>query len=124
HAIAGTRLHRFSCDVGLDRQLASPAVHEHAQRDAFRPAEVGQLVERRAHGPARVEHVVHDHNVSVAEIAGNVRLTNHRFGTDGFEIVAIEGDVERAAPDPGGAALFLLDEFGDALGELDAAALN
>ncbi len=58
----------------------------------------------------------------VREIAREVRFPNHGVRADGAEVVAIERDVERAARDVG--ALPVLDEGGDPLGQLDAAALD
>ncbi len=58
--VAGLARHRQADDVGLDRQLAAAAVDQHAEQDAARPAEVGELVERGPHGPPGVEHVVDD----------------------------------------------------------------
>ena len=45
--------------VGADRQLAVAAVGQHGQLHAPRAAVVEQRVDRRAHGAAGVEHVVH-----------------------------------------------------------------
>ena len=44
---------RLADDVRLDRQLAPAAIDEHRQRDASRPAEIRELVERRADRAAR-----------------------------------------------------------------------
>src|SRR6185295_13774358 len=62
HPIAGPGPHRHPHDVRLDRELAPAAVDQHAEEDAARAAEVGALVERRAHGAPGVEHVIHDHH--------------------------------------------------------------
>src|SRR2546425_1479170 len=124
HAIGWARLDRFPDDIGLNRQLAAAAVHQDAEGNPFGAAEVRQLIERRPHRPPGIEHVVHDDRVLVGEIAGNVRFADHGFRPDRFQIVAVECDVERPAWNLGRGAFLLLDEFGDALGELDAAALN
>ena len=46
----------------LDRQLAAAAVDQHRELDRRGPAEVEQLVDRRAHAAAGVEHVVDQHD--------------------------------------------------------------
>src|SRR2546425_589084 len=115
-------LHLLAHDVGLDRQLAAAAVHEHAQRDALGAPEVGELVERGADGAAGVEHVVHDDDVLAREVARDAGLPDHGLRAHGLEVVAVQGDVEGAAGDEH--ALFFLDELGDPLGELDAAPLD
>src|ERR1041385_5068842 len=124
HALTGTRLHGLTDDVRLDWQFPAAALHEHAERNPLRPPEVRELVESGADRATGVQHVVDDHDVRVGEVARNMGFADDRRRTDGLEIIAIERDVERAAADPRGAAFFVLDELGDALGELDAAALN
>src|SRR5438309_6045839 len=77
HPFVRVDLHLLPHDVGLDRQLAAAAIHQHAQRDALGASEVGQLVERGPHGAAGVEHVVHDHDVLVREVARDAGLADH-----------------------------------------------
>jgi len=48
--------------VGTDRQLAMAAVGEHGELHALRAAVVEQRLDRRAHGAAREQHVVDDHD--------------------------------------------------------------
>src|SRR5207245_6005395 len=84
-AIAGAAFHLLAHDVRLDRQLPSSAVHEDAQRDAARAAEVGELVEGGADRAARVQHVVDDNGVFPGQVAGQVRLPDDRFWADGGE---------------------------------------
>src|SRR3989441_3585444 len=88
----------------------------------FRSAEVSELVERRAHGAARVEDVVYDDGVLAREVARESGLPDHGLRSHGLEIIAIEGDVEGAAGHEH--ALLLLDQLGDPLGQLDAAPLD
>ena len=59
---------RLADDVGVDRQLAAAAIHEDRERDARGPAEVRELVERRANRAARVEHIVDDHDALAVEV--------------------------------------------------------
>ena len=73
---SGPGCHREPDDVGLDRQLPSAPIDQHREQDPPRPAEVGQLVERGAHGPAGVEHVVHDDDGLALEIVGKTGLAD------------------------------------------------
>jgi hypothetical protein len=60
------------------------------------PPEVGELVERRAHGAAGVEHVVHDHHGAVRRSpppGSRVSPTTGR-GPIAHQVVAVQGDVE------------------------------
>ena len=101
--------------------MAAAAVDQHAEEYAAGPAEVGALVERRAHRAARVEHVVHDDDRAAVEV-GKHRLAHHRPGADGLQVVAIESDVELAGGDAG--AFGLIDQALEPVGQLHAAALD
>ena len=57
-----------------------------------------------------------------AQVTGNPRLADDGFGADGFEVVAIQGDVEGTTRED--YALVLLDELRNPLGQLDAAPLD
>ncbi len=92
------RGHLLAHDVGLDRELAAAAIDQHAEQDAARAAEVGALVERRAHGAAGVEHVVHDHDGLAVEI-GEAGLAHDGPRSDRLQVVAIERDVQFAPRD-------------------------
>ena len=48
-----------------------PRSIEHGERDARRPAEVGELVERRANRAAGVQHVVDDDDVLAVDVHGS-----------------------------------------------------
>src|SRR5919206_1533162 len=48
--------------VGADRELAVPAVDEHRELDAGRPAVVEERLDRGPNRPARVEDVVDEHD--------------------------------------------------------------
>ena len=69
-------------DVGVDRQLAAAAIHQHGESDRAGPTEIGQLVERGAHGAAGVKHVVDDHDVLAVEVPRQIRRADHRARTD------------------------------------------
>src|SRR6476661_1218267 len=121
HPVAGAGAHGGADDIGLDRQLAAATVDQHAEEDAARPAEVGALVECRAHGAAGVQHVVHDDDRTAVEI-GEPRFADHGAGADGLEVVAIQGDIQLAAGDLG--ALGLIDLALETIGQLDSAPLD
>ena len=109
-------------DVGVDRQLAPAAIDQHRERHARRAPEVRELVERRAHGAARVEHVVDDHDALAVEIPRQVGGPDHGARADCLQVVAVERDVEGAARDLH--LLALVDRANDAVRELNAAALD
>ena len=106
-------------EVGLDRQLAVAAVDQHGELHDARPAEVDQLVERRAHGAAGVEDVVAEDDPAVVDRPRQMGPLDQRLRADGREIVAVESDVEGADGDLG--PFHPLDLGGDLLGEGDAA---
>src|SRR5689334_3247226 len=110
-------LHRLADDVGLDRQLASPAVDQHREADAPGSAEIRQLVERCTDGAARVEHVIDDDDVLVVDRPWKVGWPDDGSRPDGLEVVTVERDVERAAGDVD--VLAIVDVADEAGGELD-----
>src|SRR4029077_20854535 len=121
-ALVGIDLHLFANDIRLDRELAPTPIDQHAERDPLGASEVGELVERGAHGPSGIEHVVDDHHVLAVEVAGDPSLADDGLGPDRFEVVAIEGDIEGAAGED--YALVFLDERRDPFGQLHAAPLD
>ena len=108
--------------VGPDRQLAMAAVDEHGQADRLRPPEVDEGVHRGADRPARVQDVVDEHDRPPVEVERQVRALDDRLLGDQREVVAVEGDVERADRELD--ALVLEDRRGEPSGERDAAALD
>src|SRR2546421_1482488 len=68
---------RLACDGetrshirGLDRQLATAAIDQHRELDGPRPSGIEELVDRRAHRSAGIEHVVDQHDVAAVDIEG------------------------------------------------------
>src|SRR5688572_4078926 len=121
HSIFRTGADAGPDDVRLDRQLPSPAVDQHTEQDPPRPAKVGELIERRADCSAGIEHVVHDNDGLTVDI-GQPGLAHYGAGTNGLQIVSIEGDVELTGGDVrcfGGVDVAL-----QAIRQLDPAALN
>src|SRR5215470_568605 len=55
---------RRAAVLRADRELPLAAVHEHHEHDRLRPAVVEELVHRRAHRAAGVEHVVDEQDVA------------------------------------------------------------
>ena len=113
---------RLADDVRVDWKLASSAIDEDRERDPRGPAEIGELVERRAHGAAGVENIVDDHDVHALDSPRQTRRADNRSRADGLEVVAVERDVERALRNLDSFALF--DESDEPAGELHAATLN
>ena len=107
------------CRAGSGAHAAP--VDQDARGDARGGAQVVELVEGRADGPPRVQHVVDDHHRPAFEI-GKHRLGHDRAGADRLQVIAIEGDVEFAAGD--GDAFSGLDTTGQPVRKLDAAALD
>ena len=85
--------------VGADRQLAVAAVDQRRELHARGPAEVEDRVDRGAHGAARVEDVVDDHDRAVLEREVELGREHDRRARADREVVAVEGDVERAERD-------------------------
>ena len=100
-----------------------PRSIEHREGDAPRPAEVGELVERGANRPARVEHVVDDDDVLAVDVDRDLRLSDDRSRSDGLQVVAIERDVERALRERRAFSRSPMRGY-DLRRELNAAALN
>ena len=86
--------------VGPDRQLAVPAIDHHRQLDPRGPPVVEHRIDRRPYRPARVEHVVHDHDRAVVDRELEVGGVDDRRTRPYREVIAIERDVQtrRAAP--------------------------
>ena len=57
---------------------------------------IEQRVQRGARGASGVEHVVHQDDVLVLDVELHLALAHFGPVADGGEVVAIEGDVERA----------------------------
>ena len=104
------------------------AVDEHGELDARRPPELQQRVDGSANRPPRVEHVVHEHDRLALERERDARRPDDRLATRGpaavahVDVVAMEGDVERAELELRPAPLG--DQTAQARGERDAASLD
>src|SRR5690606_19530680 len=96
---------------------------EGAEVDTRWAAEVGELVEGGADGAAGVDDVVHDDYGSAIDAAGGQPcLADDRPWSDGHEVIAVECDIE--GPDRDRGTFGALDLGGEALGEVDAAAVD
>src|SRR5262245_11546140 len=82
--------------VRLDRQLAVSPIDEDSELNRARAPEVDDLVESRAHRAACVEHVVHQDEVLLHDVEGDLGRPHDRLVRDRLEVVAVEGDVEDA----------------------------
>jgi hypothetical protein len=123
--LGARRGNRPADEVGGDRQLAVAAVDQHGEPDRARPAVVHQRVERGAHRPAGVEHVVDQADGLVVDRLRQVGRAQHRLlvrRPPGADVVAVERDVERADLRPTARRPFHQD--GEALGERHPALLH
>ena len=104
--------------VGADRQLPVTAVDQHRELHRAGPADVVERVQRGPHGAAGEEHVVdQDHPAAVDAAAGQLGLAERAGGVQP-QVVAVEGDVERADRDVD--AFECVDAGGEPGGERDA----
>src|SRR5579883_158423 len=104
--------------VGLHRQLAQAAVHQHAETNRRRAPEIRYSVERGAHGSTGIQHVVDDHDHLAGHVARNLRFG--QLVRDG--VVAVEIDVQKSEQRAAPADAF--DALGQTLRERFAAAAN
>src|SRR5207249_6046084 len=88
--------------VRPNRQLPVSTVDEHGELDALRTAVVEERLDRSADRPARVEHVVHEHDRLALEReiergrADDRLWMARRAATADLDVVAVEGDVDGA----------------------------
>ena len=101
-------------EVGPDRQLAVAAVDQDRELHRAWAAELGERVERGADGAAGEEHVVDQHHDPPADVDGDLGGAERRDRAEA-DVVAVEGDVERADRDL--TAFELLDGGGQAAGD-------
>src|ERR687888_208840 len=114
--------------VGADRQLAVAAVDEHGELHARGPAVVEEGVDRGPDRAPRVEHVVDEDDRAALERELELRGADDRLRVERrlaaahLDVVAVEGDVDRAerGRDPGA----LLDQPPQALRERHAAGVD
>ena len=94
------------------------AVHQHGQLDDGWAAVVHERIQRTADGAARIEHVVHQHDVLAVQIERKVRDVDFRIEGD-RRVVAIERDVQ--GPHGNLDPFYLLDALGQPMGQHIAA---
>src|SRR5918999_5728490 len=111
--------------IGTDGKLSVAAVGQASELDTPRAPVVEERLDRRADRAARVEDVVDEHarhplerKVEARRADDRLRLLRRLAAAD-LDVVAVEGDVERAARDL--LAAELVDEPAQALRERDAA---
>jgi len=119
-----TRLHleRTAHEVSRNRQLAPAAIAQRRQPNATRPPKVEQAVDRGAHGSARVQHVIHEHDVPAIDSIVDLAWTDLRIRQRHRRIVAVEGDID--GPNRDGTALGSLDLGSESRGDGYPAAPN
>ena len=84
--------------VGANRELAVATVDEHRELHPLGTPVVEQGVDRRPHGAAGEQDVVHEHHGAPVEVEVEVRGMDHRPGAGlaVVDVVAVERDVEVA----------------------------
>src|SRR6202011_1356753 len=122
HSLFFSHVDFFPDDVRVDRKLASPTIDQHRERYRGGPSKVRQLIERGAHGSARVQHIVHDHDVFSVQIPRQVSRTHDGSRAHGLQIIPVERDVERALRY--GNPFSTFDHLHEPVRELDTAPLN
>ena len=105
HALAARGGQVLADVVGADRQLAVAAVGDDGELDAGGPAVVEQRLDRGADRPARVEDVVDEDAGAALDrevepgLADERLRVERRLAAADVDVVAVEGDVERAEVD-------------------------
>src|SRR3954464_2923691 len=92
-AHAGRHVELRAAVLSGDGELPPAAIGQHHERDARRPTVVEELVHRRAHGAAGIEHVVDQQQLAAVDVEGNARALGIVVQALRVIIIAIEGDV-------------------------------
>ena len=92
-------LNRAADELGFDRHFAMTAIDQDAQGDAAGAAEIEEAIHGCANGTPGVEDVVDEDEVHAINSEGDVRGLQDCLRRDFGEVVAVEGDVERADRD-------------------------
>ena len=85
--------------VGPDRQLAMAAIDEDREADRLRPPEVDEGVHRGPDRAAGVQDVVDEDDRRAVQVEREVGALDDGLLGDERQVVAVEGDVERADRD-------------------------
>ena len=75
------------------------AIDQHGEPDLARPAKIRQRIQGRPHGPPRKQYIIHKKHGYRVDGEIYARRTDHRLGPDLGQVVAIQRDIENAAPD-------------------------
>jgi len=111
-----------SDELGLDGEFAVATVDEYEELHGAWATVVEEGVESGADGAASVENIVHQDDVAAFDIEAQGSGDDDGLGVAGGKVVAIEGDVEDTGIDR--SLLDLFDQYGETLGDRNAAALN
>src|SRR5579875_1451897 len=106
----------------LDGEFAVAAVDEDEELDGLGAAVVEEGVEGGPDGAAGVEDVVEKDDVAAFDVEADVAFFDDGADVAGREVVAVEANVEDAGVD--GVVFDGGDDFGEPLGEGNAAALD
>ena len=99
-----------------------PAINQHRELHAPRPAEIDQLVERRPHRATSVKHIIDQDDAAPFDVAGQFGAADNRFGADRRKIIAVQSDIQNAHRRA--RAFQVCDLVGDAVRQGDAATAN
>src|SRR5690606_41379874 len=81
-------------DIGTDGDFAQATVHDHQQMDGAGPSEVHDGVEGGAGGAARVEHIIHQHQLPLGDVERNAGGAHHGLLQAQAEVVAVHRRIE------------------------------
>jgi hypothetical protein len=97
--VAGRGRQVLADEIGADRKLAMSAVNEYGEPDRARTPVVDERIHRRTDRAAGEEHVVDEDDHAPIHRKRDLRLTHDRCVADPCQIVAVQGDVDRAERD-------------------------
>lgn len=109
-------------ELSLDGHFAVSAIDENAEGDAAGTAEIEKAIHGGADRATGIEDVVHEDKLEAIHAERDVGGLENGLGSDAREVVAIEGDIERADGDFD--AIDAAHGLGDAIGERNAAATD
>jgi hypothetical protein len=108
--------------VGLDGILAHSSIGYDKKADKAGASKIHNLIQGCAHCPAGVKHIVAKDDDLVGDIHSEIGTLDYGLGTEGGEIVAVEGDINLANGDL--LLVVLFHEISKATGDMDAAGLD
>src|SRR5271170_100119 len=89
NALIRQRRDIFAHVIRAYRQLALPPIDQHRELDRIRPPQICQRRQGRAHGTARVKHIVNQDDVSAVDRKWNVSTNQPRIAVSASSVIAI-----------------------------------